>query len=192
MLKDLNLAKRANAEGVIPAKVLEKVLKDSEANKTEGHRDYNIWISSATLSRSIHGNHQTLGGYLYLSYYYSTEDKDLEAVIDNSLTYLWVKEEPSYPTVSKFELALALHNAAEGTILKEHFSSNEPFDDTYVKAKHGWIHTTGWSQREADYEDNSLVILTPGIRARVANALGIELSNTFHEVFDAVINHIYA
>ena len=181
--------RRMSAEGNSLESVKEALLKDIRANETGGYNKPIMKITSSALALEVHGRDQTLGGYLYTSYTITSDDLEVNRALDNSMTYRWSKERPSYPTISKLDLAKILHVAKVGTVVYVDFSGNDSFTESYIKAKHGWILVETYHERDARFE-SEYPTLTSGVRTRIAEKCGLGLSSQFHAAFDIVVNDV--
>ena len=101
--------------------------------------------------------------------------------------------EDSYPLTPAMEL---LNEAPEGAVLKAVWDQwDSSSEDHYRKRGDGkWLHEYSWDASQEAWEDQYIsqfgFLLTPGVRERVARAVGMECRSIFNTAFDAAVSQL--
>lgn len=190
--KILSLAtiKKASAEGIVPSKVKTALLAVSEAAKTGGYYDAqhlsNIPVLSLEALASTVCNDEVYGnGYVYSGSTWTTPYGRLDQVVN------CVKEraEPLSEEEKEHNLAVLLSIPLGGEVYLRDSNPNDSAEETWTKTSEGFKITSWWSQQSLEQETG--LMLFSGIRKAVAEKLGLDLSSTFHEVFDFCAEDIF-
>lgn len=175
------------AEGVTIEAIKAAIRKDGEARRTHGVSHPNTSHAAADLARSIVSSPEYRGGYMYGGATVTLDGADMRQFHPLH----WVKEHDhgEYPVepCQRF-----LDAAPEGAVLVFDWNWGEGSTlDHYRKRGDVWVHEKSWSASEQAWEESQIAqfgfLLTPGVRERVARAIGMECRSIFNAAFDAVV-----
>ena len=177
------------AEGITLAAIKDAIKTDGEKHRTHGVSYPKEVCTAAELARSIVNSPAYAGGY---SYGGATIALDWYGSMREFHPLHWVKDydHDEYPV----EPCLAVLDAApESAVLVFDWDWGDRSTlDRYRKQADGqWVTERSWSASEQAWEEQSFArfgcLLTPGIRERVARAVGMECRSLFNAAFDAAV-----
>lgn len=175
------------AEGVTIEAIKAAIRKDGESRRTHGVSYPNTTICAADLARSIVSSPEYRGGYMYGGATVTLDGQDMREFHPCH----WVKDydHQEYPP----EPCQAVLDAApEGAVLvfDWNWGDNSTLDH-YRKRGGQWVNEYSWSASEQAWEESQIAqfgcLLTPGVRERVARALGMECRSLFNAAFDMAV-----
>lgn len=187
--------RRAAAQGLNMAALAAAIVKVSEAAKatvdhasfgfSEGHRDP---ITNEEMAQTISEIVGYGGGYLYSGGYASV--LQYPEVRFDHLCH-WSKDydrrDPSSFIAANFG---RLQRLIEGSTLRLGYSGQYSSHEEWELKEGVWEHTLSYCAMSARWQEQNLdrsVYLFSGIRAAVAEDLGVEADYGFHKLFDEAI-----
>lgn len=188
--------RRAAAMGLSLAALTAAICKVSEAAKaavdrtsfgfSEGHRDP---ITNEEMAQTISEIVGYGGGYLYSGGYASV--LQYPEVRFDHLCH-WSKDYDRREPESFIEANFGrLQRLVEGTTIRLGSSAQESsYEEWELNGEGMWVHTVSYCSMSARWEEERFqreTYLFSGIRAAVAEDLGVEADYGFHKIFDEAI-----
>lgn len=184
------LVRRAAAEGFNFGVVKAALIDCSEESKNGGFEKRDDIISLDVLASEIHGHVRYSAGYMYSGSHWILNGVDLTEF--GQILHTHPQENRNYLKGIK-ELKKLLSRAEIGSRLSFWEDAQCRVSKEFIKnSSDQWVLVEEYCQMWEQWENNTPIFLPAGIREATAKRIGVTASETFHRVFDSVVDEIYS